>query len=188
MKQFGTPYSGKPGTGVRFRQEPVCSQQRFEVQGFRHFALGRPHEHTAQFEWSEDLRTGNDIMDIQHKVYFFPINSVLERLEVKNEPTMSDPIVNLMDYAFDRFVLEERLMLKTDYPDFVDHRVNHSHYIKFVSKLKHQLIVTTDLIEEVRKEFLDWLADHFLDTGKKIAEHFRKYNLPKHPQSYARKV
>lgn len=53
------------------------------------------------------------------------INYFLAQLENENSRAMAEAITYLADYVFDHFTLEERLMLKTSYPEFENHRNEH---------------------------------------------------------------
>lgn len=129
----------------------------------------------CKFEWSEGLRTGNDTLDIQHKDLILKITYFMEEMGKGNKRAMNEAIAYLTDYVFDHFALEERLMLKTNYPEFEEHRDDHSHYVKYIFKLRQNLVITPELIGEISKELTIWFTDHILKIDMKMAEYLRKY-------------
>ncbi|MBF0329192.1 MAG: bacteriohemerythrin [Nitrospirae bacterium] len=130
---------------------------------------------TCSYGWNDELRTGNDILDIQHKELMTKITYLMAEIENENTKAMSEAISYLTDYIFDHFTLEESLMLKTNYPDFERHRDEHSHYVKYIFRLRQKMLITPDLIDEVSRELACWFSEHILKTDIKMAEHLRKF-------------
>ncbi|KJU86635.1 hemerythrin-like, metal-binding domain protein [Candidatus Magnetobacterium bavaricum] len=128
-----------------------------------------------KFGWNEQLRTGNDIMDIQHKELISKIIYLMEEIKNNNSRAVVSVIAYLTDYVFEHFTLEERLMLKTNYPEFEVHRDEHSHYVKYVFHLRQNLLITPGLLDDVLKNLALWFADHVLKTDKKMAEHLKRF-------------
>lgn len=125
--------------------------------------------------WSDELRTGNDVIDIQHKELMSKITYLREEIAKGNSRAMAEAIAYLTDYVFDHFTLEERLMLKTNYPEFESHRDEHSQYVKYVFNLRQNLFITPDLIADVSEKLSSLFADHIHKTDKKMAAHLRNF-------------
>ena len=125
--------------------------------------------------WKEELVTGNDIIDIQHKELINRISKVLNTSDMPNSVQVADTINFLFDYVFDHFALEEKLMIQTGYENFDEHLKEHSYYINYVNKLKRQKIITRELISEMQSELQSWFLEHIINEDRKMAEHLRKY-------------
>ena len=129
----------------------------------------------SKFAWNETLSTGNDTLDMEHKHLLSIMIHFMESVERGNVTSMTDMISYLSSYVFDHFSLEERLMLNTNYPGFNEHRDDHSHYVKYVARLRQEMFITPKLIDEVTKELSTWFSNHILNVDKKMAEHIREF-------------
>ncbi len=125
--------------------------------------------------WREELRTGNDIIDFQHKELIRKIQKLIEERQLFNERGLGEAISFLTDYVFEHFTLEESIMLKTNYPDFEEHRDEHSDFVKYLFNLKRRVILTPELIKDFEEHISSWFVDHILKTDIKMAEYMRKY-------------
>ena len=129
----------------------------------------------SKFAWNEDLKTGNDTLDMQHKELLSIMIRFYESIEHGDAAVTNETIAYLSAYVFDHFSLEERMMLSTNYPGFDKHRDEHTHYVKYVAKLRQEMFITPQLIDEVSKELSLWFSDHINDVDKEMAAHIRKF-------------
>lgn len=129
----------------------------------------------CMFGWREELSVGNDIMDLQHRELITRITDIVTSLEDSGSKDISSMISYLNEYIFDHFVLEEKIMVQTGYPDFYSHRDEHSHYVKFIFKLKQKPVITAEMLGELQTELAGWFLDHILKTDLRMAEHVSKY-------------
>ena len=112
---------------------------------------------------------------MEHKDLLSIMIRFMESIERGNVTSLAELISYLSSYVFDHFSLEERLMLNTNYPGFNEHRDDHTHYVKYVAKLKQEMFITPKLIDEVSKELCTWFSDHILNVDKKMADHIKEY-------------
>ena len=122
-------------------------------------------------QWTEDLATGFDEIDTQHKEIFERINRLLEscnRGRGKNE--VGDVIRFLEDYAVMHFGTEEKYMTKYDYPEYASHKAQHVEFVINFSRLKRQFEQDgpgVHVVVSVNHMVVEWLKNHIrkVDTA-----------------------
>lgn len=130
------------------------------------------------FNWDEKLATNIEEFDTHHKHLISLFNDVYEKvfkcedLDEERELTQQT-LHNLTEYIRYHFSAEEALMIKFDYPGYLEHKKEHDYYIKEVHKLEteHQqggvaLSFTAFVLLK------DWIAKHILGTDKEYEEFF----------------
>ncbi|MBF0506358.1 MAG: hemerythrin family protein [Nitrospirae bacterium] len=128
-----------------------------------------------QFGWTEELATGIDIIDVQHKELIKRIIDVMDCAESRRFSTIAETLMYLSHYVIDHFSLEEKYMIDTDYPGFEEHWDEHSHYVKVISALKREPFITPELIHRIETELAQWLLDHILSTDLKMALYIKQF-------------
>lgn len=127
-----------------------------------------------KFGWSEQLCTGNDIIDEQHKELISLIFRLTDDLSEGNTKSVGTTIDYLQDYVIEHFGAEEKLMIRTSYPGFEKHRDEHTAYVKTVYRLKirneHEGI-TPGLVCEVEQCIADWLVEHINSTDMELVQY-----------------
>jgi hemerythrin len=123
-------------------------------------------------EWSEDLATGVNEIDNQHKELFKRINNMLEACnQGKGKEEVDKVIKFLEDYVVTHFTAEEKYMTTFDYPEYSAHKSQHLWFIENFSGLKrkietegvgvHIVILTNNLV-------VDWLINHIRKLDKAL--------------------
>ena len=119
-------------------------------------------------EWTEDLATGVDTIDNQHKELFQRINNLLEACtRGKGKEEVKKVIGFLEDYVVTHFSEEEKYMVKFEYPETASHKKQHLEFMDNFLSLKkqfdeegpgvHIVVITNNLIVE-------WLKNHIRRT------------------------
>lgn len=129
----------------------------------------------SEIKWNDNLFTGNDILDIQHKELINRISELLNEISLSNTTSFRNIIDFLSNYVFEHFALEEKLMMQTGYPEFDNHLENHHYYVKYINRLKKNNFISRELMSELRGELFVWFCDHIIDEDCKMAEHLRQY-------------
>ncbi|MEI6305992.1 MAG: hemerythrin family protein [Deltaproteobacteria bacterium] len=125
-------------------------------------------------EWWDDLATSNELIDSQHKELFKRINSLLIACEArKGEDEIGNLLQFLTNYVKTHFSDEEALQLKTAYPLYKEHRIEHDAFIAKLILIENQFkaegpsfLVTVN----AGKMALQWLVNHIYLSDKKMAE------------------
>ena len=123
-------------------------------------------------EWTEDLATGVNKIDNQHKELFKRINNMLEACnQGKGKNEVERVIKFLEDYVIIHFSEEEKYMTTFDYPEYSTHKGQHSLFIENFSGLKRKfetegvgvyiVILTNHLV-------VDWFINHIRKLDKAL--------------------
>ncbi len=84
-----------------------------------------------KYTLTEDMHTGYDAIDIQHKELFNAVNDLLEACaKGDGRKNVSKTSKFLQDYVDKHFADEEQLQIKTQYPDYLVHKQFHQEYKK----------------------------------------------------------
>jgi hemerythrin len=128
----------------------------------------------ALLKWSNDLNTGVDIIDEQHKRIVRYINELYEAQAANNRAQVGEIIDELVDYTVSHFAFEESLMERAGYPFLDPHKKVHGLFVgrvsKFVERFKEGEDVAGDLVSMLQK----WLINHIQNEDGDYAEIVRK--------------
>ena len=128
-----------------------------------------------KYVWSNDLATGNEAIDIQHKKLVNAINDLLKACSVGSGRSHLETVIKFLEnYIIEHFTDEEKLQLKYKYPDYQNHKKLHEDFKAVVVELAKQLNEngpSVGLISEVNKRVCSWLTNHIKSEDKKVADH-----------------
>jgi hemerythrin len=129
------------------------------------------------YTFSNDLATGNDLIDREHKELFKQINDLLDACNSgKGRANLETTVNFLADYAAKHFADEEELQQSSGYPDFTNHHNIHEGFKKQITEIGNELKKsgpTLMLVSRVNSEIGDWLINHIRTQDKKLAAHLR---------------
>ncbi|MBN1186820.1 MAG: hemerythrin family protein [Bacteroidales bacterium] len=114
--------------------------------------------------WSERFSVGVKEIDLQHRELLDIINKIIESIENKKEWHTTSTILNsLINYAYNHFATEERLMQKADYPDLLRHVDLHLEFIRKVFQLEQEVLLKgTEVQHEIFQFLVGWYSNHVL--------------------------
>jgi len=125
--------------------------------------------------WNDNLLTGFDEVDLQHKKLISVINDVHTAM---NAPAadyakgMAKALKRLTDYTYYHFDEEEKFMRANNYPDIDAHRKEHQ---AFIEKVSNQIKTLTQANPEdgfIFYRFLgSWLLNHIAKSDKAWADY-----------------
>jgi len=123
-------------------------------------------------EWTNDLATGSDEIDSQHKELFDRINNLLEACRHgKGKEEVQKTISFLEDYVGTHFSAEEKYMDKYEYPDYGSHRRQHLEFMGNFYGLKTQFETEgpgVHIIANTNHMVVDWLLNHIRKLDKAL--------------------
>ena len=134
----------------------------------------------AQFSWSNDLITGNDLIDNDHRKLITMVNALFDSMaKGQANDIMSKVLNNLIIYTKEHFGREEAEMKRINYSASISHQAEHAKLIKQVLELKEKLD-SGDKINAVSVSgFLsDWLRNHILAVDMRLAAALKKHAQP----------
>lgn len=129
------------------------------------------------YSWDKSLETGNIIIDNQHKSIIESINNLLDACsQGKGRSEVENTLKFLQDYVGKHFSDEERLQLKSNYPDYKAHREKHEAFTKTVSEIAEEFNksgASIQLVAKVNSSVAGWLISHIKSEDKKVAAHIK---------------
>jgi len=130
-------------------------------------------------KWTEDLSTGIEKIDEQHKELFEKINDLVAAVRQSVcKYKISDVIRFLEDYVFFHFGEEEKYMQQFGYHGYQSHKAQHKKFIENFNELKKELPKleggkkpgSYDLSVWTNQVVVDWILDHIAKTDKQLGE------------------
>ena len=125
------------------------------------------------FPWNKSFETGIDEIDEQHKTLIVLINRLVNTLVSNEELAVQEAFAELATYADYHFAAEEAIWaahLKDD--EWVNaHRKNHTSFLPKVLEIKERDVDKPlhDVIEDIVRFLIRWLAFHIIDDDKRLA-------------------
>jgi len=134
------------------------------------------------FSWDEKYAINIEKIDDHHKKLIGLFNEVYnkvfqcEDLDDERELT-KETLQQLSAYIQYHFTAEEDFMLKIDYPEYIEHKQEHDHYVKEVNKLLIEYKQGESALSFPTFMLLkDWIATHILVTDRKYGQFFYEKN------------
>jgi hemerythrin len=125
--------------------------------------------------WNEELATGNEEIDNQHKELFRRFNSLQSACtEGKGLDELSSLLTYLGEYVRSHLAQEEQLQIDHEYPGYLKHKKEHDGFIWKFRRLEDQLTekgTTAALLNQTNMIIADWLTRHFIWTDKDLANY-----------------
>ena len=127
-------------------------------------------------EFDENLVTGNEMIDSQHKELIDKINKLLDSCEVGNDKVVAIKTLDyLADYTEFHFNAEEQLQEEIGYPGIKEHKEKHEELRRTVSEL-HEMLEDQEgpsdaFVDMVNKNVTEWLYYHIKGFDRSVAEY-----------------
>ncbi len=137
------------------------------------------------FPWNENLETGIELVDEQHKNFLKHANEYILRIMASKASPENNPNLErgaekqfefLHDYLQYHFQAEETFMADSNWPGYREHQAIHNQ-LKFKVKALEQVMISgtkkqrmdgvTQLVEE-------WIVDHILNEDQKFADYYKE--------------
>lgn len=129
------------------------------------------------YQFTQDLETGNAVIDGEHRQLIEAINNLLAACgEGKGRSEVEATIEFLYTYTEKHFAHEEQLQVQYRYPDYANHKRYHQEYKKIVAGMRDDLRKqgpTVVLVGKVNTAIAGWLINHIKQEDKKVAAHIK---------------
>lgn len=127
-------------------------------------------------EFTDDLITGNETIDAQHKELIGKINDLLRSCEERSNKAGAAKMLNyLADYTDFHFNAEEALQESIGYPGMAEHKIKHAELRTTVKELYDMLTEeegpTDAFVAMVNEKVTDWLYYHIQTFDRSVAEY-----------------
>ena len=127
-------------------------------------------------EFTDNLVTGNEMIDSQHKELIEKINAVMESCEQSNDKAVAVKTLDyLEDYTNYHFSAEEQLQRQNDYPGFQKHNAQHDNFKQTIPDLQDMLQEeegpSPAFVAKVQEKVIEWLYVHIQGFDRSVAEY-----------------
>jgi hemerythrin len=139
----------------------------------------------SNMQWTEDLSTGVEIIDDQHKELFSRINDLVDAIKAHTCKYKIGDVVKFLDeYIVFHFGEEEGIMQRNNYPKYPQHKAQHTKFINNFNELKKELQKleggrkpgSYDLSVETNQVVVDWILDHIVKIDKELGAFLKTRN------------
>jgi hemerythrin len=131
-------------------------------------------------ELTEDLKTGIDDIDDQHRQLFKWANEIISDEMLADDSNLLQALNNLEDYVYNHFRAEEYAMEKYDFNGQEKHKIQHSRLRKEVGDLFNRFKrdgASKGLMAELQYLVTDWYFLHIKEWDKPFADFMRSKNV-----------
>lgn len=127
-------------------------------------------------EFTDNLITGNEMIDSQHKELISKINDVLDSCEKSTDKMVAIRTLDfLSDYTDYHFTAEEKLQKDLEYPGFLKHKEQHEIFKQTIADLSNMLEEeegpSQAFVDKLREKVVEWLYVHIQGFDRSVAEY-----------------
>ena len=124
--------------------------------------------------WQNDLDTGIDVIDAQHRRIIEMINHLHTAQATRDRLAIGEVIDELVDYTLSHFAFEEELMEEAGYTFTNAHKRVHEIFIKRVAEYRQRYQAGEDIADELKNMLSRWLINHIRGDDKAYAETIKR--------------
>ena len=125
--------------------------------------------------WQDDMDTGIDIIDGQHRRIVEMINHLHITQKSMERFAVGEVIDELVDYTLSHFAFEEELMEEAGYPFSAAHKRVHEVFTKRVSEYRLRFEAGEDIVDDLRSMLSRWLFNHIRNDDKAYADSVKRH-------------
>ncbi|MDD2928983.1 MAG: bacteriohemerythrin [Sideroxydans sp.] len=114
----------------------------------------------AYLHWSNDLDTGIEVIDKQHRRIVDLINELNSANESGDTAVINHVLGELVDYTLSHFSFEEELQEKANYPFSKAHKRVHEIFTKRVGEFQQRAAGGENVAPELLSMLKIWLVNH----------------------------
>lgn len=127
----------------------------------------------ALVDWDPSFSVKVTRCDDDHKKLFSLVKDLYHAMGAGKSVQVVERVINdLAEYTLYHFTREELLLRKTNYPDFLLHRIQHQEFVQQVQQFQADLKTGKIVHPLAVAEFLNgWLANHIKQTDQRYSAH-----------------
>ncbi len=133
----------------------------------------------AHLVWQDDLNTGIQVIDNQHKRIVEMINHLHDAQQGKEHAAIAEVIEELVDYTLSHFAFEETLMEDAGYQFSRAHKKIHELFIRRVSEYRVRFQAGEDVGDELKGLLSRWLFNHIRNDDAGYVDAVRPAGPPR---------
>lgn len=128
----------------------------------------------AYMQWTDDLETGIQVIDDQHKRIINYINELDHARQTGDAEEIQHVFDGLLDYTITHFEFEEELQEKAGYPFLKAHQRVHEIFMKRIAAFRERANNGEDIVPELLSMLKVWLASHIKGDDRDYVESVQK--------------
>lgn len=128
----------------------------------------------AYMQWTDDLATGIQIIDDQHKRIITYINELDHASKTGDPEEVQHVFEGLLDYTVTHFEFEEELQEKAGYPFLKAHQRVHEIFMKRIAAFRERSNNGEDIVPELLSMLKVWLSSHIKGDDQDYVESVKK--------------
>ena len=128
----------------------------------------------ALIVWDDDLDTGIEVIDNQHKRIVDYINKLDAARKTGNKNDIGLVLDELVDYTLSHFTFEESLMEEAGYPFINAHKKVHQLFTKRVGDYMQRFKMGEDIADDLLNTLKAWLINHIRNDDNDYANIVRE--------------
>ena len=124
-----------------------------------------------RYELTEDLKTGNAIVDNEHSQLLKAVNDLMDACNKGQGRAAIEPALKfLIQYVDQHFAHEEQLQQRANYPDLAKHRQIHEDYKRKLKEIAAQIPASGPTVADLSKvnSHVAVLISHIRVDDKKL--------------------
>lgn len=125
--------------------------------------------------WQDDLNTGIEVIDNQHRRIVEMINHLHGMHPGTERLVVAEVIDELVDYTLSHFAFEEALMEDAGYTFSHAHKRVHEIFTKRVSEYRMRFAAGEDITGELKHMLSRWLFNHIRSDDKAYADSVKRH-------------
>lgn len=133
-----------------------------------------------RYEVTQDLVTGNALIDSEHRQLFAAVNDLMDACAQGQGRAQIQKTVNFLNnYVIKHFQDEERLQTQSKYPGYPAHKTFHDGYRRKLSETANVLLqegATVRALGELNR-VIGVLVSHIRTEDKKLARHVKEAGM-----------
>lgn len=128
----------------------------------------------AHIVWNNELDTGIEVIDKQHRRIVDYINKLHDVQETGDLKQIGEVLDELVDYTLSHFTFEESLMEEAGYPYIKAHKRVHQLFVKRVNEYLQRFQSGEDITLELLNTLKAWLINHIRNDDNDYSDIVKK--------------
>ena len=130
-----------------------------------------------RYEVTQDLITGNALIDSEHRQLFAAVNDLMDACsQGRGRDQIQQTVRFLNDYVMKHFTDEERLQTQSKYPNYPAHKQFHDGYRRQLSQVTQELLQQGATVKALGdlNNVVAVLVSHIRTEDKRLARHVKE--------------
>jgi len=124
--------------------------------------------------WTDELATGINVIDSQHKRIVHYINQLTDAKRLEAPEIVGGVLSELIDYTLSHFAFEESLMDDAGYSAAAIHKRTHDAFREKIENYQQRHVAGEDVSEELFQLLNVWLMNHIAEDDESYVPSVRE--------------